>query len=167
MKNTCQIHCQCGMWCYSLIQDSSTALNEAVFNGHTEVVTIIVKAHSKSVKKVPWKFHVLYIEMHRYSKHVWNKCYLLLLESSSLHLQDLRGGPKTDKGWGKSWPASRSMCTAYLLMYRSDILDDWSPIYDTYSLKLLCSPNERVFLMIRIALHHWWCMQKLEGLRLW
>ena len=34
------------------MQDSTTALNEAVLSGHSEVVSMLVKAHSRSIKKV-------------------------------------------------------------------------------------------------------------------
>ena len=36
----------------SSIQGSTTALNEALLNGHVETVTMLVKANSESIKKI-------------------------------------------------------------------------------------------------------------------
>jgi len=41
------------------MQGSTTALNEAVLNGHMETVTMLVKALSQSIKKVQLP-HILY-----------------------------------------------------------------------------------------------------------
>lgn len=69
---------QWGMWCSS-IQDSTTALNEAVLNGHTEVITILVKAHSKSVKKVPRKFCVFFLPFIYWNALIQQICVKQLL----------------------------------------------------------------------------------------